>query len=102
MDKRQDSTPPDEQRVDLALFWRDGTVSDHPGQGRTLPRLTAGRTDSREGLGFELEDGGRLVRFVLDGAQIRFLRRYLEYQARRIIMKPTAARRATAKRKAAR
>ncbi len=77
--------PADEQRVDLGLFWRDGGASLHAGVGRNLPTLDAGRTDSRQGVGFDLHLAKRHVRFVIDRAQIQFLRKYLTHQARRLV-----------------
>jgi hypothetical protein len=65
--------PADEQRVDLLLFWQDGGLTLTRGTGRNLPRLEAGRTDSRRGLGFELKQGRRHIRFVLDREQVKHL-----------------------------
>lgn len=76
--------PADEQRIDLSPFWHDGAVRVFPGRGRNLPDLCLGRTDSKRGLGFEFTHGEQVVRFVLDREQVKVLREYLDYQARRI------------------
>lgn len=76
--------PAGEQRVDLALFYRDGHLVPVRGVGRRLPDLSAGRTDSRRGLGFILRRNGRRVAFVLDHEQVKALHVYLGHQRRRI------------------
>ena len=55
--KRQRSIPSDEQRVDLMLWHKDGMAVmcyGIPGNGKALPEVSVGRTDSERGLGFEV------------------------------------------------
>lgn len=80
-----DAHPPDEQSADLWLWARNGCLdcfSPRPG----LPVVSVGRTDSRRALGFTFREarGQELAAFVLDRAQVKALRDYLDGQLRRL------------------
>jgi hypothetical protein len=79
--------PRDEQRVNLLLWYRNGTLVPTNGRGRSLPELSVGRTDSRRGLGFQFRLRGKkaIASFVLDREQMHDLQQFLLYQRRRVV-----------------
>ena len=80
-------TPPDEQRVDLTLWFQNGSAMPHAGQGTGLHEVSIGRTDSERGMGFLLLDqktGKTRAEFVLDRTQIENLHAFLGHQIRRL------------------
>jgi len=77
----------DEQRVDLEFWMKNGFLFPHNGQGRSLPTVSIGRTDSERGLGFLLEEAKTrktLAAFVLDRSQVENLHAYLGGQIGRL------------------
>ena len=83
----------DERLVDLAMWFGDGKLSSYPGNGRKLPEVSVGRTDSERGLGFCVDVGkepawnnsrGKFVTFVLDRDQAKALREFLRIQILRL------------------
>jgi hypothetical protein len=79
-------TPKDEQRVSLTLWLGNGNPVWHDGQGKGLPEVSIGRTNSKLGLGFVVSDAetGEDVAFVLDRPQVENLHAYLGGQIRRL------------------
>ncbi len=84
---------PDENPVDLLLWFKDGdctsaspALKELKGRKRKLPWVSVGRTDSRRALGFVVEDVDRkhLAEFVLDKKQVQELIRYLSGQLPRL------------------
>lgn len=78
--------PDDEQRADLDLWVKNGCGSWHRGQGKNLPKVSIGRTDSERGLGFVITapSGRQRAEFVLDRCQVEDLHDYLGQQIRRL------------------
>jgi hypothetical protein len=79
--------PDDEQRVDLALWFGDGKLMSHAGEGNGLLEVSIGRTNSERGLGFLLLDAKTrkpLAEFVLDRTQVENLHAYLGGQIGRL------------------
>ena len=94
--KRQRSIPSDEQRVDLMLWHKEGMAVmcyGIPGNGKALPEVSVGRTDSERGLGFEVTmhpdaeslAAAEITLFVLDRGQVERLHSHLALQLTRIV-----------------
>ena len=71
---------------DLKAFLRDGVCPGVASGARPTRRITLGRTWSKRGLGFEIEDmsGTLLAEFVLDREQVEFLRSFCDYSILRM------------------
>jgi hypothetical protein len=79
--------PRDEVRIHLDLWFQNGSGMWLHGQGKHLPEVSIGRTDSELGLGFlVLDPKTKKIRaeFVLDRPQIENLHAYLGRQIRRL------------------
>jgi len=84
--------PADEQRVNLTLWFQNGSAFTHDGEGERrghwrFPEVSVGRTDSERGLGFLLIDpktNATRAEFVLDRTQVENLHAFLGHQIARL------------------
>jgi hypothetical protein len=95
MNKRTSRVPDDERRVDLKLWFQNGSGMPHAGEGKGLPEVSIGRTNSERGIGFIVFGNWKKLKtvtiggeeetcFVLDRTQVENLHAYLGGQIERL------------------